>query len=127
MKAAVSRACPSGELPLYSDVQLNALQFTHEKTSTGSRLCFYTLSWLLFFVSGTNRPFWFVCFAFLIGGHVTLQKRIGTFKCCAVHAHYACITSKDKRQIPLRTSRGLNWENKIYKSEKQKQKNPCQY
>ena len=89
------------KFPLYSDVKLNALQFTHQKTSTGSRLFFCSLSRLLFFVSGTNRPFWLVCFAFFIEGHVTLPKRIGPFKCCAVHAHNACITSKEKKANSL--------------------------
>ena len=56
-------------------------------------------------------------FCFSIADHVTLPKRTGPFKCRAVHVHYACITSKGKRQIPLRTLYGLNWENEVYKSE----------
>ena len=92
-RLTVRRASAVLKFPLYSDFKLNALHFIHQKTSTGSRLCFCTLSRLLFFVSGTNRPFWLVCFAFFIDGHVTLPKRIGPFKCCAIHVHYACITS----------------------------------
>ena len=56
-------------------------------------------------------------FCFPISDHVMVPQRTVSFKCpvSCIHVHGTCIRLAYKRQIPQRTSRGLNWENKTYR------------
>ena len=65
--------------------------------------------------------FWLACFLFPFQVTWLYPKRTVSFKCRPMHVHprtYGSIKNnlwKEKRHIPWRTSRGLNWESKTYK------------
>ena len=70
-------------------------------------------------VTKTEQTFLACMFCFLISAHVMVPQRTVSFKCNLMPVHpcaCVCIILKwnDKRQIPWRTSRGMNWENKTY-------------
>ena len=56
-------------------------------------------------------------FCFHISDHVMLPEGIVSFKCRLMHVHadVRITNEKNKRKIPMRASRGLKWENKMYK------------
>ena len=70
--------------------------------------------------------FWLGMFSFPISDHVIIPKRTVSFKCRPMHVHpstYACNLWQEKRHIPWRTARGLNWESKTYKLKRSIQRN----
>ena len=55
-------------------------------------------------------------FCFPISDQVMLPEGIVSFKCrFNARANVRITNAENKRQIPMRASRGLKWENKTYK------------